>query len=382
MRHRQSEKMEIIRLVEQSPLNVKQTLAELNINRSTFYKWYRRYQEGGYQALANRYRPPKQFWNQIPPWERQRVVEIALEHPEKSPRELAWYITDKQGYYISESSVYRILKAHDLVTSPVYTVITAQDKFPHPSRAPNELWQTDFTWFKVVHWGWYYLCTILDDYSRYILAWHLCTGMSAEEVKQTIEAAIGFTGIRHPTVWHRPRLLSDNGPCYVSKALSDYLESEGIRHTRGKPYHPMTQGKIERYHRSMKNLLLRVLYCRPFTAPLEPYFSRSTPPYMAVICTFQKTVFFNFSVRYGCIKPSMMKAISDYGEPIMDVAFYYSEGRGFSVTASPHPSESYLFLFNFRRELVQSFTAVGHSVDVLAIILSLLFPFVIIPCPG
>ena len=263
MRYSQSEKMEIIRLVEQSPLNVKQTLAELNINRSTFYKWYRRYQEGGYQALANRYRPPKQFWNQIPPWERQRVVEIALEHPEKSPRELAWYITDKQGYYISESSVYRILKAHDLVTSPVYTVITAQDKFPHPSRAPNELWQTDFTWFKVVHWGWYYLCTILDDYSRYILAWHLCTGMSAEEVKQTIEAAIGFTGIRNPTVWHRPRLLSDNGPCYVSKALRDYLESEGIRHTRGKPYHPMTQGKIERYHRSMKNLLLLEHYYSP-----------------------------------------------------------------------------------------------------------------------
>jgi putative transposase len=202
MRYSQSEKMEIIRLVEQSPLSVKQTLAELNINRSTFYKWYRRYQEGGYQALANRYRPPKQFWN------------------------LAWYITDKQGYYISESSVYRILKAHDLVTSPVYTVITAQDKFPHPSRAPNELWQTDFTWFKVVHWGWYYLCTILDDYSRYILAWHLCTGMSAEEVKQTIEAAIGFTGIRHPTVWHRPRLLSDNGPCYVSKALRDYLRAK------------------------------------------------------------------------------------------------------------------------------------------------------------
>jgi len=264
MRYSQSEKMEIIRLVEQSPLSVKQTLAELNINRSTFYKWYRRYQEGGYQALANRYRTPKQFWNQIPPWERQRVVEIALEQPEKSPRELAWYITDKQGFYISESSVYRILKAHDLVTSPVYTVITAQDKFPHPSKEPNELWQTDFTWFKVVHWGWYYLCNILDDYSRYILAWQLCTGMSAEEVKQTIEAAIGFTGIRNPTVWHRLRLLSDNGSCYVSKALRDYLESEGIRHTRGKPYHPMTQGKIERYHRSMKNLLL-----------LEHYYSSS-----------------------------------------------------------------------------------------------------------
>jgi len=250
-------------LVEQSPLSVKQTLIELDINRSTFYKWYRRYQEGGYEALANRFLPPKQFWNEIPPWERQRVVEIALEHPEKSPRELAWYITDNQGYYISESTVYRILKAHDLVTSPVYTVVSALNKFPQPTRAPNELWQTDFTWFKVAHWGWYYLCTILDDYSRYILACQLCIGMSAEEVKQTIETAIQFTGIRNPKVMSRPRLLSDNGPCYLSKALREYLEEEGILHTRCKPYHPMTQGKIERYHRSMKNILLLENYYSP-----------------------------------------------------------------------------------------------------------------------
>jgi transposase InsO family protein len=263
MRYSQSEKVEIIRLVEQSPLSVKQTLIELDINRSTFYKWYRRYQEGGYEALANRFLPPKQFWNEIPPWERQRVVEIALEHPEKSPRELAWYITDNQGYYISESTVYRILKAHDLVTSPVYTVVSALNKFPQPTRAPNELWQTDFTWFKVAHWGWYYLCTILDDYSRYILACQLCIGMSAEEVKQTIETAIQFTGIRNPKVMSRPRLLSDNGPCYLSKALREYLEEEGILHTRCKPYHPMTQEKIERYHRSMKNILLLENYYSP-----------------------------------------------------------------------------------------------------------------------
>lgn len=263
MRYSQSEKMQIIRLVEESPVSIKQTLAELNINRSTFYNWYRRYQQGGFEALAKRYRPPKQFWNQIPPWERQRVVEIALEQPQKSARELAWYITDKRGYYISESTVYRILKAHDLVTSPVYTVISALDKFPHPTKAPNELWQTDFTWFKVVHWGWYYLCTILDDYSRYILAWQLCTGMSSEKVKQTIEKAIGFTGIWDPQVLHRPRLLSDNGPCYVSKALGQYLQDRGIAHSRGKPYHPMTQGKIERYHRSMKNILLLENYYSP-----------------------------------------------------------------------------------------------------------------------
>ena len=119
--------------------------------------------------------------------ETHRAVKTALEHAEKSPREPAWYITDTRGYYISESTVYRILRANDLVTSPVYTVLTARDKFPHPTKAPNELWQTDFTWFRIVHWGWYYLSTILDDYSRYILAWQLCTGMSTDEVKETIE---------------------------------------------------------------------------------------------------------------------------------------------------------------------------------------------------
>ena len=263
MRYAQSEKMEIIRLVEDSPVSIKQTLAELNINRSTFYTWYKRYQEGGYEALANRYRPPKQFWNEIPPWEKKRVVETALDHPEKSPRELAWYITDTRGYYISESTVYRILKAHDLVTSPVYMVISARDKFPEPTREANELWQTDFTWLKVVHWGWYYLCTILDDYSRYILSWRLCKGMGADEVRQILEDAIDFTGIRHARVLDRPRLLSDNGACYVSKALSLYLDQEGIGHTRGKPYHPMTQGKIERYHRSLKNILLLEHYYSP-----------------------------------------------------------------------------------------------------------------------
>jgi transposase InsO family protein len=255
--------MEVIRLVESSPLSIKQTLAELSINRSTFYDWYRRYQEQGYDGLANQYRPVQQFWNEIPPWEKERVVEIALELPEKSPRELAWHITDKRGYYISESTVYRILKAHDLVTSPVYNVITARDKFPQPTRVVNELWQTDFTYLKVVHWGWYYLSTVIDDYSRFILAWRLCTGMSAADVKQTLDDAIAFTGIGHPTVLQRPRLLSDNGPCYVSKALKAYLDDEGIDHTRGKPYHPMTQGKIERYHRSMKNILLLENYYSP-----------------------------------------------------------------------------------------------------------------------
>jgi putative transposase len=191
------------------------------------------------------------------------VVEIAREYPEKSCREVAFHITDKEGTFISESSVYRILKAHDLVTSPVYTVISAKDHFEHPITRVNELWQTDFTYLKVIDWGWYYLLTVLDDYSRYIIAWCLCKSMKAEDVKRALEIAIAVTGVKHVHVYHRPRLLSDNGPCFVSSELKDYLSQHDMKHIRTRTYHPMTQGKIERYHRSMKNLILLDNYYSP-----------------------------------------------------------------------------------------------------------------------
>jgi transposase InsO family protein len=191
------------------------------------------------------------------------VIEVALEHPEKSPRELAWHITDTEGYYISESSVYRILKANDLVTSPAYIVISARDKFQDPPKSVHELWQTDFTYFKIVGWGWYYLGTVMDDYSRYILSWRLSTTMRAEDVRELLDDAIRKTGATGVRVRHMPRLLSDNGACYVSGELQKYLRNRGIKHIRSAPYHPMTQGKIERYHRSMKNVITLQNYYLP-----------------------------------------------------------------------------------------------------------------------
>jgi len=263
MKYTQSEKMEIIRMVEESPLSVKQTLQKMGIPRSSFYEWYKHYQENGFDSLKYHYKNHRQVWNTIPEWERQRVVQVAREFPEKSCREDACYITDTMEYFISESSVYRILKAYDLVTSPVYTVISAKDKFENPTTRINQLWQADFSYLKVIDWGWYYLSTVMDDYSRYILAWRLCQTMMAEDVKKTLDMAIETTGIEHVHVVHRPRLLSDNGSAYVSKELTRYLEANEIHHIRTKPYHPMTQGKIERYHRSMKNLILLDHYYSP-----------------------------------------------------------------------------------------------------------------------
>ena len=264
MRYTQAEKMEIIRLVEGSVLPASRTLEELDVPRSTFYDWYQRYRHNGYDGLANRKPNARRFWNKIPASERERVRDIALKKPELSPRELAWHITDTMGYYISESSVYRILRDYDLITSPAYIVVSARDRFKNPTKRVNELWQTDFTYFKVIGWGWFYLASVLDDFSRYIIAWKLFETMSAEDVKQVLDVARERTGIDQVQVSLKPRLLSDNGPCFISKDLRQYLQEHGIAHTRGAPFHPMTQGKIERYHRSMKNVVLLENYYLPW----------------------------------------------------------------------------------------------------------------------
>jgi transposase InsO family protein len=107
------------------------------------------------------------------------------------------------------------------------------------------------------------LSTVLDDYSRYIIAWNLCTTMATDDVEELLDVAVARTGVDRVRVRHRPRLLSDNGPCYVSRQLGEYLEEHGMTHTRGKPYHPMTQGKIERYHRTLKNVVKLQNYYLP-----------------------------------------------------------------------------------------------------------------------
>ena len=269
MRRSAEEKREIIHLVEHSQLSVTQTLKELDVPRSSFYRWYGDYLEEGEDGLIDKRPQPRQLWNRIPDTVRKQVVDLALEHPEQSSRQLAWLFTDQEGYFISESSVYRILKRYDLIESPAFQIITAADKFKNPTKRVNELWQTDFTYFKIVGWGWYFLSTILDDYSRYILAWKLTPTMSALDVQETLEIALKKNGLEHVQVRHRPRLLSDNGSAYLSKDLKSFLDSKHIEHTRGAPYHPMTQGKIERYHRSMKNIVKLQNYYSPWELERE-----------------------------------------------------------------------------------------------------------------
>jgi putative transposase len=220
MRYSASEKFEIIELVEQSSLSIRRTLAPIGIPRSTFYDWYSRYQEGGIEALEDGKPRPRRIWNKIPDKIRMAIVNLALEESDLSPRELAVNFTDTNGSFVSEASVYRLLKDHGLITSPAFILMKAADSFTKPTTAPNQLWQTDFTYLKVIGWGWFYLSTVLDDFSRYILAWKLCTTMAATDVSDTLQAALQASGLDKAKVLHRPRLLSDNGPSYVRASLA------------------------------------------------------------------------------------------------------------------------------------------------------------------
>jgi putative transposase len=263
MRYPASEKLEIIRLVEQSHLPVKRTLEKLGIPRATFYRWCDLYQAGGPEALNDRSPRPDRVWNRIADDVRERIRKLALEEPTLSPRELAVRFTDTESYFVSEASVYRLLKALDLIGSPAFIVMKAADEFADKTTAPNELWQTDFTYLKVIGWGWFYLSSVLDDFSRYIIAWKLCTTMTAEDVTATLDLALKASELDRAKVVHRPRLLSDNGSSYISADLAKWLDGHNMNHVRGAPYHPMTQGKIERWHQTLKNRILLENYYLP-----------------------------------------------------------------------------------------------------------------------
>ena len=260
MRLTQQEKYEIISLVDGSDLSANRTLNELGIHKRTFYNWYHRYLEDGYDGLASKTKGRHQTWNKIPMEQRRQVVEEALEQVELSSRELAYHIIDKHQWFISESSVYRILKEAGLITAPSHIVLSAADEFENKTTRPNQMWQSDFTYFKIMGWGWYFLSTVIDDFSRFVLAKDLRPHMTSGDVMPSLDQALLFAELAKDQA---PRLLTDNGKCYLSTDLRSYLAEKGIVHINGQPYHPQTQGKIERYHRSLKNVIKLENYYSP-----------------------------------------------------------------------------------------------------------------------
>ena len=187
----------------------------------------------------------------------------ARESPEWSSRQLATWITDHLGLSVGESTVYRILRREGLVKAPVMQLLAGKE-YQRKTSGPHQMTATDASYFRVRGWGYHYMVTVMDDYSRSILAWKLQGDMTTDPLVQVVQLAIDVTGMAEVPLEDRTGLLSDDGSGYVSRAFCDHLGLVGIRHILAAPYHPRTNGKLERYHQSIKQEVDPV----PYEVPL------------------------------------------------------------------------------------------------------------------
>lgn len=239
-------------------------LQALGLPKSTYYNWKHRYESEGINGLANMGNKGKATWNRLTLEERAKVLEVARGHPELSCRLLAVKITDEEAFTISEATVYRLLKAAGLVCPRPVTDLPAKKEWQHKTKAVDEIWQADATHYFVVGWGFYKQITVLDDHSRNPLAWDLKPDETAFSISDVFEHALENAKAQgHLQDNHKPELLSDNGPGFTSEFLGNYLDAHGVQHIFGRPYHPQTQGKIERFHRSIKEQVCLFVYCSP-----------------------------------------------------------------------------------------------------------------------
>ncbi len=254
------EKGEILRLVADSGLSHRQALASLRLPRSTYYRWLHRLAEGELKDKKGGSPIP---WNKIRPEEGVKILAEARASPELSARQLAWRLTDSGNMYVSESTAYRILKREGLIKPAEIIGFKAGKEYRRKTNKPNELWASDGSFLKVIDWGWYYLVTVMDDFSRFILGWDLKVDMAGGSLSDVVQQAVDFTGMTDVPVEDRTVLLSDNGAGYISQQFNEYLRLVGIKHITATPFHPQTNGKIERYHRSLKGEINQVPYDMP-----------------------------------------------------------------------------------------------------------------------
>ena len=255
-------KAEIIDLVTKSGLPCYKALAQLRLPRSTYYRWLKRLSEGHLQDKKGGSPTP---WNKIRPEEEAKILTMARDSPELSCRQLAWRVTDTANTYVSESTVYRILKREGLIKPAEIIGFKASNEYHRKTQKPNQLWASDCCHLKVIGWGWYYLVTVMDDFSRLILSWELKADMAGSSLEDVVQQAVDYTGMTDVPVEDRTVLLSDNGAGYISQQFNEYLRLVGIKHINAAPFHPQTNGKIERYHRTLKGEINQV----PFEVPGE-----------------------------------------------------------------------------------------------------------------
>lgn len=220
---------------------LRRILKRLALSKSRYHEWARRAER---EALDDLVRPPRCPWQALPE-EVDAVLGYAVSHPREGYRRLAWMMVDEEVAYLSPSSVYRILDDADLLYR--WKRSRSVGERPGAPTCRNERWHTDLMYLRVND-VWYFLVTVLDAYSRYVVHWDLLTSMTAAAVRVVIQDALTKTGAQ-------PEVVTDNGSQFTAKDFKQLVRDFELEHIRIRTYHPESNGRVERFHRSTREAL-------------------------------------------------------------------------------------------------------------------------------
>ena len=213
------------------------------IGSSKFYSWKKRY------GRVNEHNSwiPRDHW--LEPWEREAIIDFHAEHPHEGYRRLAFMMLDRDLVAASPATVYRVLREAGVLRRWKSEPSSKGKGFKQPL-APHQHWHIDVSHLNISG-TFYYLCSVLDGCSRAILHWEIRESMKEAEIELILERA----RTEFPKVY--PRIISDNGPQFIARDFKDYIRLTGMSHVRTSPYYPQSNGKIERYHRTIKSEAIR-----------------------------------------------------------------------------------------------------------------------------
>jgi len=246
-----AEKAKLVSELASEPSKV-QRLRELGIPTSTYYAWKLRVVQRGTAAFIAESSAPKRVWNRLSQAERDLIESEARKHTELSCRLLAMMLWDEHGVAVGETTVYRVLKPLGLVRQRPLDQRPAAKVWKKPTKAVDEIWQMDGTNFFIPEFGYYKAIPVIDDHSRKVLACPLLPDESGQSASDAFELAMEAAQREGHVIETRPTLLTDNGAGFSGEVLAKYLKARGVPHIFGAPYHPQTQGKVERFNRTLK----------------------------------------------------------------------------------------------------------------------------------
>ena len=224
-------------------LPAKQFLAWLELGPSKFHTWKRRYGT----ACEHNGKIPRDFW--LEDWEKAAIVDYHDRHPLEGYRRLAYMMLDDDVVAVSPATVYRVLKAAGRLDRRKFSPSKKGTGFVQPLR-PHQHWHVDVSYINV-EGTFYYLTSVLDGCSRFIVHWELRESMTEQDVEVILQKALE----EYPE--EKPRVITDNGPQFIARDFKQFIRLVGITHVRTRPYYPQSNGKIERWHGSLKRECIR-----------------------------------------------------------------------------------------------------------------------------